>query len=545
MKLSYKLSIAPIISIAVIIFLVNFTVQKNDETEKNITALVDKNIQSLSTIVALEEKLNEIKSVPPSLIVMTMMGESDIVEKDAKKAEKNLTKFITSINAISELQSPTLTTILSTLQITYGEILQFCRDGDSYSSAEKFAALNTSINALTDIITTYSKTVTKDAITRGEESKKSIASSKKNTQIVGYSAMGAVVVINLIITLLLIRALSKIFRFLKEYLGKNDFTGTLKINRNDEIGDFARWINSFSSHLREMIRKLRERSIHLEEESVKLKDVSNENSEIVNIISRENTSVENSSVTLTQSLSTITTDSSEITDFINATAAATEELSSSITEMNTHSTTANTLSKELQVNISDFSKQLGSLESAYNKISEVIEQVTHIAKQTKLLSINANVEAVRAGTAGKSFSVVAREVSDLADSSTKASNEITKEIQKIQEATESTMTNFGETKKMTDEIIEQIQKISIMISEQQFTAQQISDNNVESTGRLDHISSQVSQSSDNSSMIATSIQSMDKNILHVHNSTDHVKESAEILYEISSELEKLVEQFTV
>jgi len=69
-------------------------------------------------------------------------------------------------------------------------------------------------------------------------------------------------------------------------------------------------------------------------------------------------------------------------------------------------------------------KRMRSLQSQSREISHVVTLVESIAYQTKLLSLNASVEAARAGAAGKGFAVVAQEVRSLAQRSEDAARRI-------------------------------------------------------------------------------------------------------------------------
>ncbi|MDF2943331.1 MAG: methyl-accepting chemotaxis sensory transducer [Herbinix sp.] len=80
-----------------------------------------------------------------------------------------------------------------------------------------------------------------------------------------------------------------------------------------------------------------------------------------------------------------------------------------------------------------------NLEKESSSIVGIIGTINEISAQTNLLSLNASIEAARAGQYGRGFSVVADEIRKLAEQSLKASNEIGKIIHKIEDQTKKTV----------------------------------------------------------------------------------------------------------
>jgi len=121
---------------------------------------------------------------------------------------------------------------------------------------------------------------------------------------------------------------------------------------------------------------------------------------------------------------------------VQTVASAAEELSSSIAEISRQAAQSSTSSQAAVDETLETNEKIKGLSEAAKEIGEVVKLITDIADQTNLLALNATIEAARAGDAGKGFAVVASEVKNLANQTSKATEEISERIGAIQSHTD-------------------------------------------------------------------------------------------------------------
>ncbi len=215
------------------------------------------------------------------------------------------------------------------------------------------------------------------------------------------STLGIVFIVLLIILVLYFarifirKPISKVVDAMKKISQKQiDFQ--MDDKRDDEIGELYDSINEINQNLKEIIVNIGETASAVLMASDELSSASQGISERAN---KQASTTEEIAASMEQMLSSINsnTENAETTG-IKATKSA----------------------NEMEANNKVFMKTIESV----SDISKKISMITNIAFQINILSLNASIEAARAGTAGRGFGVVAQEIKNLADKTKMASVEI-------------------------------------------------------------------------------------------------------------------------
>lgn len=205
-----------------------------------------------------------------------------------------------------------------------------------------------------------------------------------------------------------------------------------------------------------------------------------------------------------------------------------------------------TFMNELSKVINDASTNNQNLKKSSSEINKIVDYIKNISKETNLLSLNASIEAARAGDAGKGFAVVANEISKLAKETDQAILEIEKIITTIVDEIDnsndsmklcmSKIISAEEISRESTTAVEEIQKIIEGMGDSITSLEEISNRELESSKEIETASNSVALSvEDTYSMVVDLMQQVNNQ----QSKNNEIIASGEELNEIADELQKI------
>jgi methyl-accepting chemotaxis protein len=303
-----------------------------------------------------------------------------------------------------------------------------------------------------------------------------------------------------------------------EAIAAGDLTGEdLKVRSRDELGDLTTVINQMSGSLRRMILAITENAMQVASASEELNSTSQQITANSEETSAQAVVVSRAAEQVSQNLQTIATGAEEMGISIKEIARnATEAAKVATSAVRVAETTTTTVTK---------------LGESSTEIGQVIKVITSIAQQTNLLALNATIEAARAGEAGKGFAVVANEVKELAKETAKATEDISRKIEAIQNDTKAAVEAIVSISGVINQINDISSTIATAVEEQNATTNEMSRN--------------VSEAALGSSEITSNIAGVAEAAQGTTRGAGDTQKASQQLVETSAQLRRLVEQFKI
>ena len=190
---------------------------------------------------------------------------------------------------------------------------------------------------------------------------------------------------------------------------------------------------------------------------------------------------------------------------------------------------ASTGMEDIRQQVNSTTKTILSLAERTQQIGEIIDTVNSLSEQSKLLALNASIEAARAGAEGKGFAVVAMEVRQLAEQSRTATARISEILGEIQHATNTAVSATEAGSKGAETGIELVERIGTVINDLT--------NTIGTTAQATHqIVASTQQQSSGMEQIVAAMEQIRQASTHAANTMKQTEQSVDSLMNMANQL---------
>src|SRR5471032_2666324 len=246
-----------------------------------------------------------------------------------------------------------------------------------------------------------------------------------------------------------------------------DLTGKIEVAGSDAIGQLAHGLDRMFENLRALLNNVQKAGIQVTTSATEI--AASARQQEATGIEQAQTSVEILSTTkeISANTSQLLKTMEDATAVADYTTSATADAQNNLKRMD--STMQHMVSATDSINA-----KLAALSEKASNINSVLITITKVADQTNILSLNAAIEAEKAGEAGRGFSVVATEIRRLADQTSVSTWDIEQMLKEMQSAvsasvmgmdkfSEEIRRSVGEVRQVTDQlsgVMDQVQKLA-------------------------------------------------------------------------------------
>ena len=335
-----------------------------------------------------------------------------------------------------------------------------------------------------------------------------------------------------------------------EIVSGGDLTVDINTSRKDEFKILVRSIADMIRNSRNLIVQVRKTSKAVSDSTDNLAEAAevldNSNNQIADSVSEMDRGLSQQSENSQNCLGLMDELSSRITlavdsvrqmnTLIESTQENINDGMSTMDELANKSSDTSNITEQVIANI----KTLGS---SLNEVEQFVETINEIATETNLLSLNASIEAARAGDAGKGFAVVAQSVSRLSDSTIQAADHIREAMEHIKHNAEETVNasilagdivsrqteTVTETIHVFRSINEDIENIMVQLSSLSNAIDSMERHRNDTLSAIESISSVSEENAASIALVNDSLKEQLTIVDNLHNSMKDLEEKANML----------------
>jgi methyl-accepting chemotaxis protein WspA len=266
--------------------------------------------------------------------------------------------------------------------------------------------------------------------TKADDSTRQISAAVTRAKVVVLLSLGLGLVVAFIFGYLLLRAitgpLGRLVGIL-DVMRTGNLSGRLKGERRDEFGIVANGFNRMTDELVALVGHVQQSGVQVNASVTEIAATAKEQQATASEIATTTTEIGATSREITARSKQLVGTMNEVATLAEQSAALAGQGQSGLTHME------ETMRRVMDA-ASSINAKLAVLSGKAGNISQVVTTITKVADQTNLLSLNAAIEAEKAGEYGRGFAVVATEVRRLADQTAVATYDIEQMVKEIQSA---------------------------------------------------------------------------------------------------------------